>query len=144
MHVLISGRIRIDEINSKSQERQLFTDLSQCGDFVGEFSMFTEETHTKYAYAARDTELVKFSRTSWVEIIKSNPSSLKNIVKTFKRRRSQPESQPMKVIAIIQATPGSYLQEFNLRLISSLEKHGTVRKISGDEVRERFPSLPKK
>ena len=144
MYVLISGRVRIDEVHKKTQ-RKFFADISHCGEFIGEISMFTAKKHSKYAYAVRDTELVKFSKESWFQIIQANPAAFKDLIQTFGKKKEQPQSQPMKMIAVVQThnSPNSSNSEFTSKLVKCLSVHGTIRHLTGNEVRLRFPALPR-
>ncbi len=76
------------------------------GEPVGEMSLISGGVHSASVYALRNTELIGFNRSAYVDIINSSPDFLQNLTKTILKRTrgiSRYEANP-KVFAFIAAT----------------------------------------
>jgi NTE family protein/lysophospholipid hydrolase len=125
--LLISGRLYA-AVRHRNQEEQVVGEIRR-GEIVGEMSMFTGEPRSASIYAARNSEVVKFSKTAFERITSQFPSIMMRIVQIVVRRLQQSQSSvPLTVpgmnVAIVPASHDVALREFATRLVAALETFG--------------------
>lgn len=87
---MLSGSVRIyDELDGREVEIA----RTGPGDFFGEHSLLLDCTHTKNVEAAEDTELLVLSKTSFANLLASNPDLERHIHRTLEARRTDAESK---------------------------------------------------
>jgi CRP-like cAMP-binding protein len=85
LYVLLSGKVRIyDVVDGREEE------VSQVGPGAsfGELSLLLRRTHTKYAQAIEDSELMVVPEQSFQELLASNPK----LATIFRRRMKERDS----------------------------------------------------
>ena len=90
-HLLIvhRGQVKIYRL-SESGKEQLIRIL-EPGDFLGELSLFTDETLTSYAEAMKKTEICAIHKSDIKEIILAKPVIALKILETFSKRLNETE-----------------------------------------------------
>lgn len=125
--LLISGRLYAT-VRRRNQEEEVVGEIRR-GEIVGEMSMFTGDPRSASIYAARNSEVVKFSKTAFERITSKFPSVMMRIVQVVVRRLQQSQSSaPLTVsgmnVAIVPASYDVALREFALRLAKALASFG--------------------
>lgn len=125
--LLISGRLYAT-VRRRNQEECVVGEIRR-GEIVGEMSMFTGDPRSASIYAARNSEVVKFSKVAFERITAKFPNIMMRIVQIVVRRLQQSQSSvPLTVpgmnVAIVPAGYSVALREFAERLVQSLQPFG--------------------
>ncbi len=122
--LLVSGRLHVTVRESTGQERMV-TEIRR-GEIVGEMAVFTGETRSASATAARYSEVVTFSRAAFERIITRYPTVTMHVMQVMIRRLQRSHTSYQQGftgvnIAIIPAHHDVPLSEFTRRLTGALE-----------------------
>ncbi len=125
--LLISGRLYAT-VRRRNQGEEVVGEIRR-GEILGEMSMFTGDARSASIYAARNSEVVKFSKVAFERITSKFPTIMMRIVQIVVRRLQQSQSSvPLTVpgmnVAIVPAGRDVALREFAGRLAQALESFG--------------------
>lgn len=84
LFLINSGRVKVYKYNKEGKE-QIFYILSE-GDFVGDASIFTDESMKYNAEAIEDTSICELSKEDFKDIIQQNPNIALKVLKTAYER----------------------------------------------------------
>ncbi|CAH0345790.1 Crp/Fnr family transcriptional regulator [Bacillus sp. CECT 9360] len=89
LYIVHQGQVKIYRL-SESGKEQLIRIL-EPGDFMGELSLFTDETLTSYAEAMKKTEICVIHKSDLRGIILAKPVIALKILETFSKRLNEAE-----------------------------------------------------
>lgn len=122
--LLISGRLSAAVYDADGNEK--IVGEVRRGEIVGEMSLFTGDPRSATIYAARSSELVKFSKVAFERLTSQYPAVIMHIVQIIVKRLQQSQSTSSAAasgglnIAIIPANEETPISEFTRRLITAL------------------------
>ncbi len=126
--LLISGRLHV-LVRDKREHLQMITEIRR-GEIVGEMAVFTGENRTASVYAARHSEVVKFSRLAFEQIIRRYPEVMMHIMQVMITRLQKSYSRQSRDhltatnIVVVPASAETPLRDFTTRLTAALSHFG--------------------
>jgi predicted acylesterase/phospholipase RssA/CRP-like cAMP-binding protein len=119
--LVISGRLQVFD-----EKNQSITGEVSRGECVGEVSMLSDKNRTSTVKALRETDLLKFNKEAFEQIINQYPLVMKAISRIIIERYSSESSKSIDhgdtSIAIIPISPGIDLREFCKKLSEKLSR----------------------
>ncbi|AYM02909.1 Crp/Fnr family transcriptional regulator [Levilactobacillus yiduensis] len=112
LYIVNVGQVRLYHLTEDGHEQVLR--VLNPGDFIGEIALFTDEIHSSYAEATKDSELCTISRASLTALIKDMPQLSMALLGALADRLKTAERQAT-LLAIPDALPrlAGYLQEIS-------------------------------
>ncbi|MFD1455874.1 Crp/Fnr family transcriptional regulator [Levilactobacillus lanxiensis] len=112
LYIVNVGQVRLYHLGEDGREQVLR--VLNPGDFIGEIALFTDEIHSSYAEATKDSELCTISRVSLTALIKQMPPLSMALLGALADRLKTAERQAT-LLAIPDALPrlAGYLQEIS-------------------------------
>lgn len=112
LYIVNVGQVRLYHLGEDGREQVLR--VLNPGDFIGEIALFTDEIHSSYAEATKDSELCTISRASLTALIKEMPPLSMALLGALADRLKTAERQAT-LLAIPDALPrlAGYLQEIS-------------------------------
>jgi len=112
LYIVNVGQVRLYHLGEDGREQVLR--VLNPGDFIGEIALFTDEIHSSYAEATKDSELCTISRASLTALIKQMPPLSMALLGALADRLKTAERQAT-LLAIPDALPrlAGYLQEIS-------------------------------
>ncbi|TGD18102.1 Crp/Fnr family transcriptional regulator [Levilactobacillus suantsaiihabitans] len=112
LYIVNVGQVRLYHLAEDGREQVLR--VLNPGDFIGEIALFTDEIHSSYAEATKDSELCTISRASLTALIKDMPQLSMALLGALADRLKTAERQAT-LLAIPDALPrlAGYLQEIS-------------------------------
>jgi predicted acylesterase/phospholipase RssA/CRP-like cAMP-binding protein len=134
-YILIQGKM-LAEFNEgkesqKGQTHQLKGAPISRGESIGELAILTEDCRSATVHALRDSDLVKFSRTTFFNLLTQYPKLLMQITRMIIGRlkttgsRTDP-GRDSSVLAVVPADPDQDLDLFLSPLTHALSSIGTM------------------
>lgn len=77
-YVVLSGRIKVHKTSPDGKEQILL--MAAAGDSFGEAALFSGKKYPASARAAEAAELISFSRTNFMALLKQNPTLAANMI----------------------------------------------------------------
>jgi NTE family protein/lysophospholipid hydrolase len=130
-YILINGRLVGKATDARGHENTVGDLLP--GESIGETQILTGDRSTVSIYAARDSELVKFSKEEFDWLITTYPNILRQIsigiARTLRRVIQGPGAEKRRRemsldIVVVPTSPDVPLADFTHQLVSVLEKMG--------------------
>ncbi len=142
--LLISGRLHAVVHDRRGNERVVGE--VRRGEIVGEMAMFTGERRAASLYAVRNSELVKFSKRAFEQIIKLYPKVMMHIVQIIIKRLQKTQSSSQIVntgmnIAIVPTGPETPVSDFTNRLVAALSVFGKTLHLNSERL-NNFLGIP--
>ncbi len=147
-YILISGRLVAKNRDARGEEKTVSNVLA--GESIGETHILTDSHSTVSIYAARDSELVKFTKEGFDWLITTYPAVLKQVsigIAQDLRRVIQgagAEKRNWEVsldIVVVPVTPDVPLAAFTQKLAAILEKMGPTLVLDSQRLDE-YLSIP--
>jgi lysophospholipid hydrolase len=141
MYVVMWGRLRVVTDTDQGQE-QFVTELGK-GETTGEMGFLTGDARSATVYAARDSDLLMFSKTELDRLIEKYPRMTLQLARVMARRLDsnthaiQPGNN-VTSIAVIPLTGRAQATEFAHQLAVSLAQHGTTLHLNPVSVMEHM------
>lgn len=115
LYILISGRLRALK-EEKNGELTVLGDIGE-GEPVGEFAFFTEDPRMASVIAIRDSVVLKFDNSHYLDLVKSNPELasmlIRFIIKRLQRNSFEmSKTSPPKNIAVLNLQPAKNAEEY--------------------------------
>jgi len=112
LYIVNVGQVRLYHLGEDGREQVLR--VLNPGDFIGEIALFTDEIHSSYAEATKDSELCTISRASLTALIKQMPPLSMALLGALADRLKTAERQAT-LLSIPDALPrlAGYLQEIS-------------------------------
>jgi len=135
--LLISGRLAVS-VRDKTGTARKVAEMRR-GTIVGEMAMFTGEKRTASIHAIRNSELVRFSRRSFEQIITAHPNIMMHFIQ-FIIKRMQEITSPSQMgnkalnIALVPASPDVPLADFANRLAKALSAFGITLHLTSQQI----------
>ncbi len=144
MYIVVNGRIRFVLEKEDGSERAL-GEVS-AGEMIGEFALLTDEVRSATAYAIRDTDVVRLSRSTFEQLIMRYPQALMQITRLIVNKQraivtSEPESATAITIAVAPTSPSVPLPEFAHRLAEVLATFGSTLHLNREHFDRRYGKL---
>jgi predicted acylesterase/phospholipase RssA/CRP-like cAMP-binding protein len=132
MYVVISGRSHIVIETPDGQER-VVAEIGP-GESIGEMELISGEERSATVRAARDTELVRLSKSGFERLVHKHPESLMQITRTVvdRLRKTTLGCQTIgtvKTIGVLPAGTGASIEPFAERLAKVLADVGPVLRL---------------
>jgi predicted acylesterase/phospholipase RssA/CRP-like cAMP-binding protein len=139
LYILVNGLLHmVDEGSEKGQPDRVIN-IVYSGQTVGEMALLSDEVRTDSAYAVRDCDLVKLSRTAFESISEKYPEVMMAISRILVDRlryvsEGTIQEKHTMTIAVLPIAPGTPNYEFADRLADGLANYGstsllTVKKV---------------
>lgn len=110
LYIIHKGRVKIYRITESGKEQVLR--VLESGDFMGELSLFAEETMTSYAEVTEKTEICSIPKSAFQELLLRFPAISLKILKEFSIRLNKTESNVEQVTSYdVEKRITSYLIE---------------------------------
>lgn len=131
------GRLAAWRAGSDGQAR-LLGQISP-GECVGEVGLILDQTRTATVFALRDSELVRWSRSVFEQIIAHHPAAMLRLTREALKRYAATVHRPAEVrcIAVLPGTPGVDAVAFARRLAAQLPWLEKVRVVLPEEAHGR-------
>lgn len=131
--LLVRGRLRAFARRPEGGNRVLGDILP--GEGVGEMSLLTDEPTAATVRAVHDSEIVRFSRASYLEMMHSSPEAALAVARAVIRRlRARPDGGikaiPYKRIAVLPIGEAVDITAFNARLTDQLGRQASTTRLS--------------
>ena len=135
--VLRWGRLAAWRTGEDGQTRRL--GQISPGECVGEVGLILDQPRTATVFALRDSELVRWSRSEFEQLIAHHPAAMLRLTREALKRYAATAHRPAEVrcIAVLPGTPGVDAVAFARRLARALPWLGKVRVVEADEARSR-------
>ncbi len=136
-YVLVSGRLRVS-LPEAGGERAIGELVP--GEMVGELALLTGEPRTATVTAIRDSELAHVSEATFLRLIASRPTALRQVgryvVERMRREGGARRAarQQIRALALVPASSRLDLQSFARQLARALGGFGKVRWLSAGHV----------
>ncbi len=130
MFILVNGRLSIDVAFADDSHR-IVGEVSP-GETVGEFALLTDEVRTATVYAIRESNVVRFTRQLFEEMIEDFPHVMLAITRSMVRRRqrtlrfSSANLETALTFALIPTAADVPTQAFGMQLAELLGQSGEV------------------
>jgi len=137
LYVLASGRLRV-EVEQSGGEQVTVGEVAR-NEVVGEMAIITEEPRSATVVAIRDSELLKFTRKDFEDLVENHPGAMLKIARRIVERlrqsiHSKSASRKELSIAIIPAGEGAPLDSFMGELVEGLGDIGSTLVLDSDFV----------
>ncbi len=111
------------------------------GECVGETGLILEQTRTASVVALRDSELLRWSKTAFEQLMAQYPRAMLRLAREALARYAQSINRPAQArcFAVLPAMPGIDVIGFATRLASALAHLGEIRIVRTEEGRHRGP-----
>lgn len=131
--IIHKGRVKIYRVSDSGKEQLLR--ILEPGDFIGDLSIFTNETAVNYAEAMIATEICTIHRTDMQQLLVTHPLISVKILEEFSKRLNEAEKTIERlslqdaekriasyIVELIEATKQSHRVEFPLELTLPMSK----------------------
>jgi NTE family protein/lysophospholipid hydrolase len=137
LYIVMSGRLRAVVRDAGGSERTV-GDVTR-GESVGEMALFTGEDRSASIHALRDTELIRFSKPAFEEIMAKYPQVVMQITRILVHRLRQQITSPvaresLTNLALVGADASVDLAAFCGSLVSSLSEHARAIALDSADV----------
>ena len=140
LYVLIYGRLMVTSKGESGRE-DVIGEIGR-GEVVGEMAILSGEPRFGTALAIRDSELVKFSKDAFEQVLKASPHAMMLIAKrliTRLRSMRHPYAQTkLSTIALINLDSGAPFADFSQGLSSAFKRAGTTVHLNRQAVEKEF------
>jgi predicted acylesterase/phospholipase RssA/CRP-like cAMP-binding protein len=135
--LLISGRLQA--VVRDDMGHEWVVGEVRRGEIVGEMAIFTGEDRTASVYAIRNSELVKFSRQAFEQLIELYPKVMLHMARTIIKRSQPaqtltPTAKTVLNFAIVPAGPETPLRDFANRLAGALSIFGKTLHLNSERL----------
>ena len=113
--IVVSGSVKLYKLSSEGNEQILH--IHSPGDLIAEAIIFEFDTYPAYCQALKDTELIRFSKTEFIELLRHFPDVTFKIMAAYSRRLR-------RLVAIIEELS---LHDIKSRLANYLLKNCILR-----------------
>ncbi len=136
-YLLVQGRLRAF-VADPAQGQRLVGEIMP-GESIGEMSMLTGDPTSATVRAMHDSELVRFTRASFLQLIERAPEAVLNITRTVihrLRRGIGPQNREFthpRIVVLPLGAPAD-ASDFAHHLVRHLRTHGTVATVTQDSL----------
>lgn len=141
-YILIDGRMAAG-INTRDNEGDTWDTVSPIlrGESIGELALLTEDTRSATVFALRDSELVKFSRADFFELLEQYPKLLMQITRMIigRMKKTMGPAGPRRectVFALVPAGPDADVKGLLPKLCRALSVEGATACIDSQTAEE--------
>lgn len=136
-YLLVHGRLGVHVSDDTDKPRRVAT--IQSGEGVGEMSLMSERPITATVTTLRDSNLIRFSKETFDDLINNNPSAALSITRNIIGRlenslRGVRAPQDLSTIVVCATTPEVDVDLFCERLTTALKPIGTVTTVRPENV----------
>ncbi|MFK7908137.1 MAG: cyclic nucleotide-binding and patatin-like phospholipase domain-containing protein [Chitinophagales bacterium] len=123
--ILIDGRLRAVR-ETEGEAPTVLGEISK-GEIVGEMAALIGEKRNATIYAIRNSMLLCFKGSDFVELLQQQQSSLKQLIQTVTERtkKSFVPKHTVNTVAIVPITKGLELSTFGKHLVEAIQPFGT-------------------
>lgn len=89
LYIVHRGQVKIYRLTPSGKEQLIR--IMEPGDFMGELSLFTEETLTSYAEAMKKTEICAIHKSDLRSLIVTKPEIALHLLEAFSKRMNETE-----------------------------------------------------
>jgi predicted acylesterase/phospholipase RssA/CRP-like cAMP-binding protein len=135
-YVVVAGRLRVV---TRDPDERVINEVGR-GEMVGEMALLEGVPRMASVLAARDTDLARFSRSAFEELIERHPKAMLGVARTVLRRTRAPASRPHRhpgeplSIAIVPSDPSLATDRFVAELADALRAHGSTTRLNPEVV----------
>ena len=127
LYLLVHGRLIV---SVAADDRELVVGEVSRGQLVGEMAVLSGEPRAATVRAARDSDLVRFSKQAFERVVEKNPRIMTLISQSLILRLRQASSGSFRAtintIAIVPVHPSIPTAAFTARFLRALSAHGKV------------------
>jgi predicted acylesterase/phospholipase RssA/CRP-like cAMP-binding protein len=138
-YLVVTGRLRAFRVDKDGLE----SEVGEVGrsELVGEMALLDDAPRAATVYAVRDSQLVRFSRAAFEEVLRRYPSAGLFVAQTVLRRQdtASRDGAGRMSIVVVPASPGIDGRAFGRQLAASFG--GEARYVSSETI-DRDLSLP--
>jgi NTE family protein len=143
LYVLINGKLKAVTSNGTKSEKIL--GYISRAETVGEMALFTGDVRSATVYAARDSEVARFSEELFQKIKTNHPQILipiSNIIinRLKKANVSNTNSQPVKCITVFPASPDVDISNFSKALVDIISQTHSIKYLESSQVDRELDS----
>jgi predicted acylesterase/phospholipase RssA/CRP-like cAMP-binding protein len=140
-YILMTGRLRV-AVENREGRNEVISEIA-AGETVGEIALLTEGVRSATVFAARDSELVRFSRRSFKLMLERSSKAMGSVSRILTNRLvdmigQAPRPQPAACIALVPVTANLPIDEFTHTVMASMEEFGSVALLSSDAVGKKL------
>ncbi len=141
LYILINGLLNVVAEEKDKPDRLI--GVISWSEIVGEMAILSDGKRTASIYAARDSDLVKLSRTSFERISERYPQVMMAIMRILIYRLNKQDKRSHKKniainIAVLPTAPNIPLVKFTERLMASLTNIGPTFLLTPDSINTFF------
>lgn len=141
LYILINGLLNIVEEEKGKSPRLM--GVIPWGEIAGEAALLTDEKRASTIHAARDSDLVKLSKSAFERICEKYPQVMMKIsrilIKRFENREKRVMQRNIAVnIAVLPASPEVRIADFTNKLASALSSHGSTFLLTARKIDKLF------
>lgn len=109
------------------------------GEYVGEVGLILDQRRSATVFALRDSELVRWSRESFEQLLAHHPKAMLGLTREALKRYAATVERPAQVrcFAVLPGTPGVDATAFAQRLAQALHWLGRIELVQADTARHR-------
>ncbi len=138
-YLLVHGRLGVHVSDEDNKLRRVAT--IQAGEGVGEMSLMSERPISATVTTLRDSNLVRFSKETFDDLISNNPSAALSITRNIISRlenslRGERAPQDLSTIVVCATTSDVEIDLFCERLTTALKPIGTVTTIRQKDIND--------
>ncbi len=139
VYLLLAGRLRA--VRENGGDPVAVGDIT-VGESVGEMGVFTGELRSATVYAIRESQLIRFPKDRFEELLQEHPEATLEIMRTvvgrLRRQYDDPAVRPPREIAVVPLTPTPDVRDLGTRLARALGRDGPVRALSSAQIDTRL------
>jgi NTE family protein/lysophospholipid hydrolase len=135
--VLMSGTMGV-VVTGGGRETQT-VDRIRRGEIIGEMALLSDEDRSASVVALRDSELIRFSKDKFRQLLAQHPDLLLQITRLLiarLRRVHTASDRPSEcsILAVVPASPDVPAREFSARLAGCLSRLGSTIHVNDEEL----------
>lgn len=138
LFILVNGRLMMTA--SDAEGGSVFVGEISRGESIGDLGLLTGDPRPATAYAVRDTDLVRLSRTAFERLVTRYPMTMMQLIRPIVRR-SRPrvgavaiKADTVSAFAVLPVGPNVPLEEFASNLAATLERFGPTLYLSSERL----------
>ena len=136
-YLVVSGRLRAEVTEPESS--RVIGEAGQ-GELIGEMALLDDATRGATIYATRESDVARLPRTALLEMARSRPEAMLEIVRVLLRRsaksRSRQPAPEHTVIGVIAVDETVAVSAFVSEVAETLSSHGSCAHFRSDKVDE--------
>jgi predicted acylesterase/phospholipase RssA/CRP-like cAMP-binding protein len=134
-YVVVAGRLRVV---THDPEERVIGEVGR-GEMVGEMALLEGVPRMATVLAARDTDLARFPRSAFEELIERHPKAMLGVARTVLRRARAPATRLRQLgeplsIAIVPTDPSLVTDRFVAELVEALSAYGSIARLHPERV----------